>query len=491
MRLRKVSWITFAFFAAIVIVIASLGLVYAIGNQGLTSNGQNVISSTIIPKGSAPKIQSVGSSVNPSVKSQTVQLSATVTWGGTSDVFCMYVNNSLIYSWSNINGPGPGPSLSPTSSTESSSLSSTFTTNYAFNSTGNVEVKVIAGDSGGSTTETYSQEVVNGPLPTINSVNSSSNPAYVGEKVSFNSAINWYGYSGRVAYSMNNTPIKGSSYTFNKSGNYNVTAKAISYDGSNATKTFVQEVNPFNILNVNLMNNETSFNRTSPYNNSKISVASNVQYNSSLASLTNYTIENGSYSLIIYNGTYNGDPAIILFFTMTTSSWNSSISYTLLLNKTTNHYSGILSADISPVVNQIHLGNGIVINYTSTLGSQLIGIENGIQLLTSNYTHSNNTTLATLGAYYANLGVAFSTFSGMVPENISSLHVTGTQAQITDLSWWCYLEIGLLVADIGMVILDIIGFIIAPEVAPLEAWLFFLEVNFSIPADIAGVILDC
>ena len=42
-----------------------------------------------------------------------------------------------------------------------------------------------------------------------------------------------------------------------------------------------------------------------------------------------------------------------------------------------------------------------------------------------------------------------------------------------------------------MLIIDLAGFIVAPEADPLEAWIFFLKVTFSILADIAEVFLDC
>ncbi len=294
-----------------------------------------------------------------------------------------------------------------------------------------------------------------------------------------------------MTYFVNGSQISGSSYIFEKSGNYSVTVEAIDTDGSSSSATYVQQVNPFYILGVSLMTNSTTINTTSAYNNSKIGPSGPGSLNYSLANFTTYTLIGDNASLVVSSGTYNNTPAMIFNFTMTNQSWNASIVYTLLLNETTNQYMGLLSADISPDSNPIRLGNDFVIDYSSTVMEQLMGVENGIKLISNNYTNSHNSTLVTLASYYKNLTKAFDSFIGMVPSNLSTVAVMGTQAQITDYSWTCILDIVVLLGDIFLFAIDIIGFIVAPEISPFDAWFFFLEVNFMLPVDIGSVLYDC
>ena len=467
--------ILIASFAALIIVVAGLGIVFNISVRNIESN-QVQAKSNIVVTGPSPVISSVGGNPNPSIDSQTVQLSASVDFGTLIHGIAWYVNGTLIASYNS----GPyGKNPVPT------------TLDHTFTSVGSFLVTVEASNAYGSSNKSFTENVVIGPEPIITSVNSSAIPSYVGQNVSFDTSVNWEGYSGSLSYFVNGSQIIGSSYIFKKSGNYNVTVEAMDTDGNSSSATYVQQVNPFDILGVSLMTNSTNINTTSAYNNSKIGPNGPGPFNSSLTDLTEYTLTGANTSLAVSSGTYNNTPSIIFNFTMTNRTWNVSIVYTLLLNKTTNQYMGLLSADISPASRPIRLGNDYVIDYSSTVVKQLTGVENGIKLTSNNYSNSQNSNLVTLASYYKNLTIAFDSFIGMIPSNLSTISVMGTQAQITDYSWTCILDIIVLLGDLFLFAIDIIGFIIAPEISPFDAWFFFLEVNFMLPVDIGSVLYDC
>lgn len=242
---------------AFVIVVAGLGIVSNMDFRNLEQNNQSPMTNTIVPKNSPPFILSLSSSINPSNISQTVNFSASITQGRNAANYYVdwYINNKLVSDQTPVWNQAGGTNLS--------------TIFYTFNQTGDFKVEVVAGADTGTMSKSLTQ-VVHGPAPVINSVNSSANPAYVGQTVQFNTQVNWEGYSGSLTYFVNGSQISGSSYIFEKSGNYSVTVKAVDTDGSSSSATYVQQVNPFYILGVSLMTNSTTINTTSAYNNSKI-----------------------------------------------------------------------------------------------------------------------------------------------------------------------------------------------------------------------------
>jgi hypothetical protein len=174
---------------------------------------------------------------------------------------------------------------------------------------------------------------------------------------------------------------------------------------------------------------------------------------------TNYSAPNNSPSLETYNmtasttmvyygqnstlsvttGTYNYTTEILLDFNSTIATWNVSIIYALVLNQTSNLYSGTLIGDFSPLSNPIGLGDVLVENFTGNVAEQMLGIQKGISLLSSRYNDSSNATLQTFGSYYSDLFSAFSVFTGLVPQNVSALNVSHSLAIVYDFNLWACL----------------------------------------------------
>ena len=286
------------------------------------------------------------------------------------------------------------------------------------------------------------------PPPVVNSVNSSSNPAYSGQTVSFNASVNWEGWnSGSLQYYVANqtmnVSLASSSYVFNNPGNYTVVVSATTNSGT-GWGSFTQVVYPFVILSYNVMDTPASINS---------SAQSNLSVNQSMYSLTPVNLTNSnsyiSYgsnaTLIISKGLANNMPAVKINFTMDNPGWISSIQYTLILNQTTGVYSGFLFGNLIPAVNPIHMGDFFTENFTSNVTLQLTGVENGINILASQYTNSGNLTLQNFGSYYDDLAQSFNVLIGMLPSNVSNLNVSHTAAIVLDYNFWdCLYALGAL-----------------------------------------------
>lgn len=463
--------ILIAGFAALIIVVAGLGIVFNISVRNIESN-QVQAKSNIVVTGPSPVISSVGGNPNPSIDSQTVQLSASVDFGTLIHGIAWYVNGTLIASYNS----GPyGKNPVPT------------TLDHTFTSVGSFLVTVEASNAYGSSSKSFTQNVFVGPAPIITSINSTSSPAYAGQNVHFKASVNWEGYSGNLIYFVNGSKISGSSFTFNMSGYYKVSVVAISLDGNSSTASFTQVVNPINILSVNLMNNSTSISKTAPYNNS-IDHEGSIMNTTLKESFMNYSIENNNgTSVTISNGTINGNKTLILNFTMIKSTGTVSIVYELALNETTMIYSGALSANFIPNSDPIHLGDIIELNYSSSLLGQLQGAQNGISKLAKTYLNSSNASLNTLGLYYSTIANSFNEFTSSLPSNITGLQVSSTQVQVFDGFWNCFFSILGLIGTILFLIFD--GATI--EDGGISAYAMFLDITVFFPAAFDAVLLDC
>ena len=402
---------------------AGLGIVFNIEVRDI-GQSQVQAKNNIVVTGPAPIINSVTGNPNPSIESQTVQFSASVDFGTLIHGIAWYVNGTLIASYNS----GPyGTNPVPTS------------VNYTFNFVGSFTVEVEASNNYGSSTKTYTQHVNAGPAPEINSVNSSTNPSYVGQEVYFNTSVNWEGYSGSLSYFINGSKISGTSYLFNMSGVYNVTVMANSIDGSSSTASYTQVIRPIVFLSTNVMNTPSSINITVPTNYSSPNNPTPLKsYNLTNSTSIMYYGQNSTLS--VSRGIYNNTTEILLDFNMTTATWNVNILYALVLNQTSDLYSGMLIGDVSPVTNPVGLGDVLIENFTGTVAEQLSGIQNGISLLSSRYKDSGNVSLQTFDGYYGDLSSAFSEFIGLVPQNVSDLVVGHSLAIVYDYNLWACLE---------------------------------------------------
>ncbi len=116
---------------------------------------------------------------------------------------------------------------------------------------------------------------------------------------------------------------------------------------------------------------------------------------------------------------------------------------------------------------------------------------NSLYLLSMYYMNSNNITMHKFGIENNYISMAMNTMLGKTNNTVKSMNISETNAMTLDYSWQCISNIVLVSADILLISLDIASVILFPEAAIGEVWLFFLEINFSIPADILGIAPSC
>ncbi len=203
-------------------------------------------------------------------------------------------------------------------------------------------------------------------------------------------------------------------------------------------------IRPFILRTMNLMDNVTAISSTSQFNNTLLS--QNNSYNLNLSwqkirAVYDHTIQGTNDNLNVTYETVYGVKGLVLNYTQpiyngstNTVFGNVLITETLSFNNTTNEYKGRLSADFTPANSSQSLpyGDGLIENFSSGESNQLSGVRNGLTILIERYENSGNSTLIRLSSYYSFIEDAFSNFTNLLPENVSSLNVSNTSAQIYD-----------------------------------------------------------
>ena len=246
-------------------------------------------------------------------------------------------------------------------------------------------------------------------------------------------------------------------------------------------------VRPFILRTMNLMDNVTAINSTSQFNNTLLS--QNNSYNLNLSwqkikAVYDHTIQGTNDNLNLTYETVYGVKGLVLNYTQPvyngstdTVFGNVLITETLSFNNTTNEYKGRLSADFTPTNSSQSLpyGDALIQNFSSNESTQLSGVKNGLAILIERYENSGNSTLVRLSNYYSFIEDAFSNFTTLLPENVSSLNVSNTSAQIYDYNLltcyeWSWLP-ALAIFGIGL------GYLASFEFPPILYFMPFASVG--------------
>lgn len=103
--------------------------------------------------------------------------------------------------------------------------------------------------------------------------------------------------------------------------------------------------------------------------------------------------------------------------------------------------SSFIYAIFTPHGTDLQLGDGFIVNYTSSLGHQLRGLARGLDHVGRVYARSSDTNLRLLGRYYDVVADSFERLQEVLPHRIQNLRVSATLALVLDDYWGCLIAI--------------------------------------------------
>ena len=94
--------------------------------------------------------------------------------------------------------------------------------------------------------------------------------------------------------------------------------------------------------------------------------------------------------------------------------------------------SSVVFASFTPKSKDLHLGDGFIVNYSSSLEKQIQGLGKGIDRVAETYAKSRDPNVRLLGSYYRIVADSFERLGDSLPEQVQNLRVSGTSALLLD-----------------------------------------------------------
>jgi len=149
----------------------------------------------------------------------------------------------------------------------------------------------------------------------------------------------------------------------------------------------------------------------------------------SISLISEKTVIKGSNTLSIMQGNVGSQKFTALSFSLSNRLYSENVTDVLIgLGNSTSYNLSILSIAFTPKLGpDLHLGNLLTTNSSSSLYYQLMNVQVGIMRLGMVDISSANATLTTLGIYYLESGFSLSTFIHMIPSSIKAtpIGITG------------------------------------------------------------------